>query len=155
ILVYDGLSWSTPLESWDDQMLSPEGSFISDFISWHEMLLFAGSPQIAAERDHFVSCRGFGAWDGAHWSALGSKFYTTGPKYFGTYQGDLVAIGHSVYLGYVGRWDGTEWSQIGTNPPRDGYAAQEYHNELYVAHDYADGPTGGIARWDGATWQSV
>jgi trimeric autotransporter adhesin len=155
ILLYDGVTWSTPLESWDDQMLSPEGGDITDLISWNGKLIFGGAPQMAADHDHFVSCPGIGAWDGTHWSALGSGFFTTTYKYFGTYQGDLVAVGHSGNLGYVARWNGTAWSKFGTNPPRYGYAVQEYHNELYVAHDWVDGLTGGIARWDGVTWQSV
>jgi hypothetical protein len=155
ILLYDGVTWSTPLESWDDQMLSPEGGYISDLISWDGKLIFGGSTQMSADHDHFVSCRGIGAWDGTHWSSLGSSFFSLNPKYFGTYQGDLVAVGNSVALGYVGRWNGTAWSKFGTNPPQYGNAAQEYHNELYVAHDFGDGPTGGIARWDGVTWQSV
>src|SRR5262249_12823895 len=130
---------------------------ISDFTSWNGKLLFAGGPQIAADHDHYVSCRGFGAWDGTHWSALGSKFYTAGPKFFGTYQGNLIAVGRSVNLGYVARWDGSGWTKFGTGPPRNGRAALEYHNDLYVAHadDEPGDPPGGIARWDGAAWQSV
>jgi hypothetical protein len=155
ILLYDGLTWSTPLESWDDQMLSPEGGDITDLISWNGKLIFGGAPQMAADHDHFVFCPGIGAWDGTHWSALGSSFFRTTAKYFGTYQGDLVAVGYSGNLGYVGRWNGTAWSKFGTNPPQYGLAAQEYHNDLYVGHEFEDGPTDGIARWDGVTWQSV
>jgi hypothetical protein len=155
ILFYDGVTWSTPLESWDDQMLSPEGGDISDLISWNGKLIFGGGSQMSADHDHFVSCPGIGAWDGTHWSGLGSSLFGGNDKYFGTDQGDLIAVGHSGNLAYVGRWNGTSWSKFGTNPPRWGYAAQEYHNDLYVAHDFADGPTGGIARWDGVTWQSV
>jgi hypothetical protein len=154
ILFYDGVAWSTPLESWDDQMLSPEGSGISDLISWNGKLIFGG-PQMAADHDHFVSCPGVGAWDGAHWSGLGNIPLRLSDKYFGTYQGDLVASGMTGAVGSVARWNGTAWSGFGTNAPRWGYAVQEFHNDLYVAHDFADGPTGGIAHWDGATWQSV
>jgi hypothetical protein len=155
ILLYDGVTWSTPLESWDDQMLSPEGGDISDLISWNGELVFGGAPKMAADHDHFVFCPGIGAWDGTHWSALGSGHFAYPLTYFGTYQGDLIAVGLSGSLGYVGRWNGTAWSKFGTNPPTYGYAAQEYHHDLYVAHDVIDGPTGGIARWDGVTWQSV
>jgi hypothetical protein len=155
LLLYDGVTWSSPLESWDDQMLSPEGSDITDLVSWNGKLIFGGAPQMAADHDHFVSCPGIGAWDGTHWSALGNGFFTTTYKYFGTYQGDLVAVGHSGNLGYVARWNGTAWSKFGTSPPRYGYAVQEYHNDLYVAHDAYDDPAGGMARWDGATWQPV
>jgi hypothetical protein len=154
IVIYDGHSWSTPLEPWDDQMLSPEGGSIGDLITWNGKLLFGGAPQIAADHDHFVSCRGFCVWDGTHWSALGSKFYTTNPKYFGTYQGDLVAVGTSVNLGYVGRWNGSAWIKTGANPPRFGLAVQEYHSDLYVSY-WANEDPGGIARFDGVTWQSV
>lgn len=155
ILIYDGHSWSTPLEPWDDQMLSPEGGSIGDLFAWNGKLLLGGQPQMAADHDHFVSCRGFCAWDGTHWSALGSNFYTPNPKYFGTYQGDLVAVGTSVNLGYVGRWNGSAWSTIGTPPSRYGDAVQEYHNDLYVAY-WADGlDPQGITRWDGVAWQSL
>ena len=154
IVIYDGQSWSTPLEPWDDQMLSPEGGSIGDLTTWNGKLLFGGEPQIAADHDHFVSCRGFCVWDGTHWSGLGSKFYTTNPKYFGTYQGDLVAVGTSVNLGYVGRWNGSAWIKMGAHPHKYGSAVQEYHSDLYVT-DWANEEPGGIARFDGVTWQSV
>jgi hypothetical protein len=154
IVIHDGQSWSTPLEPWDDQMLSPEGGSIGDLTTWNGKLIFGGEPQIAADHDHFVSCRGFCVWDGTHWSGLGSKFYTVNPKYFGTYQGDLVAVGTSVNLGYVGRWNGSAWIKLGTRPPKDGTAAQQYHSDLYVTSCANEDPDG-IARFDGATWQSV
>ena len=155
LLLYDGVIWSFPIEPWDDQMLSPVGGEVTDLISWGGKLIFGGNPQFAAERDHFVYCPGAGAWDGQHWSSLGGKYLTTTYKFFGTYQGDLITIGHSGLLGYVARWDGTTWSKFGTNPPRWGTDIQEFHGDLYVGHDWVDGPTGGIARWDGASWQSV
>jgi len=155
ILIYDGHSWSTPLEPWDDQMLGPEGGSIGDLVTWNGKLLFGGEPQMAADHDHFVSCRGFCVWDGTHWSGMGSKFYTTNPKYFGTYHGDLVAVGASVNLGYAGRWNGSEWIPIGAIPSKYGNAVQEYHNDLYVTYWTDDLNPRGIARWDGITWQSV
>jgi len=161
IVIHDGLTWSAPLEPWDDQMLSPEGGSVGDLITWNGKLLFGGEPQIAADHDHFVPCSGFCAWDGTHWSAMGTKYYTPNPKFFGTYQGDLVAVGESVQLGYVGRWNGSSWSTIGTigtagmSPPQYGYAAQEFHGDLYVASVAGDRYEGGLARWNGVNWQSL
>jgi hypothetical protein len=52
------------------------------------------------------------------------------------------------------RWNGTSWSGFGTPPFDFGFAAQEYHGDLYVAfEDFVAGD--GIRRWNGSSWSAL
>ncbi|MEQ1831770.1 MAG: hypothetical protein ABL977_01860, partial [Candidatus Eisenbacteria bacterium] len=158
LLIHDGVSWTTPAEPWDDQMLSPVGGSISDMTVWDGKLVLGMSAGISAERDHYVSTFGLGVWDGQHWSMFGQGVFGQ-YRFFGNYQGDLVVVGGTVSIrgttiSRVARWNGTAWSGFGTGAPESGISATEYHGALYVTAE-SDFSYNGIARWDGTSWQNV
>jgi uncharacterized repeat protein (TIGR02543 family) len=115
-----------------------------------------------------VSVNGFGKWDGANWTVLGS-----GPG-LGDYinaivfdkSGNLYAAGDA-YIGGgnngIAKWNGSSWSALGTG--LDGIAGPDNASVMAVAIDssgdlYVGGyfkTAGGvtandIARWDGSSW---
>ncbi len=158
LLIHDGVSWTTPQEPWDEQMLSPVGGSISDMTVWNGKLVLGMTAGISAERDHYVSTFGLGVWDGQHWSMFGQGVFGQ-YRFFGNYQGDLVVVGGTVSIrgttiSRVARWNGTAWSGFGTGAPESGISAIEYHSDLYVTTE-SDFNYNGIARWDGTSWQNV
>jgi len=161
VAIFDGASWSTAMDPWASDMLSPEGAPITDITTWNGQLIVGGSFGEIAERDQYigVNVAGIGSWDGAQWSTLDRGLFAS-TRWFGTYQGDLVATGWGVQaltsvstvVKNVVRWDGSSWSGFGTPPFDFGYAIQEFHGDLYVGHeDQSDG----IRRWNGSTWTTL
>ena len=121
-------------------------------------------------------------WQGGDWVAVGDELDTAGPAAdpvvytFATYQGDLVMGGcfessGATTLDGVARWNGAAWVPIGAgfdslrftcNPSQTWNQLNGIHKLLPVGSDlYAGGSIfegadlNGIARWDGANWNTV
>lgn len=114
-------------------------------------------------------------WDGQEWSALGfgtnDSVHTvcvfddgSGPA---IYAGGVFTVAGGVPVNYVAKWDGVNWSPL-AGP--DGFGLNGPCSDLLVYNDgsgpalYAAGQfsaaggvetRGGIAKWDGVTWQPL
>ena len=156
ILLYDGAQWSTIGEPWDAAMSGPGPGDVTDMRAWGGQLIVAGMFGLVADLDHFDEDPGIAAWDGTHWSALGSGLGGT-QIWLGEYQGDLIAAGWLTAVRPTGsiqkvaRWNGTTWSAIGTGAPDFATSIQQFRTDLFIGS--TDIP--GIFRWNGSTWSAV
>ena len=113
-------------------------------------------------------------WDGASWSALGSRVrggFVSGVGVFEEGSGPAlfaaasIAIAGGVSVNHVARWNGTSWSAVGSGFFLNNtvYALAVYDDgsgaALYVGGAFtlpSGWPTmGRIARWNGTSWSQV
>lgn len=156
IAVYDGVRWSTVSIPWGPGMSGPTIWPIDDMRSWGGKLIVTGPFSILADQDHWVTHRGISAWDGAHWSPLGSGLIGES-VWLGEYGGDLIAFGyHLSVLGTtiqnVARWNGTTWSAVGNTTASYIRSSASFTGDLYVGSDF--GPPA-LSRWNGTTWTEI
>ena len=154
ILLYDGTQWSTLGEAWDGSQRGPGPGDITDMRAWGGSLVVAGQFGLVSDQDHYAMNPGIVAWDGTHWSGLGSGLFGT-QIWLGEYQGDLIAAGwltevrSDFSLQRVVRWNGLTWSGFGTGAPDFATSIQQFGNDLYIGSDY------GLYKWNGTAWSNV
>jgi hypothetical protein len=154
ILVYDGVQWSTVSLPWGPGMTGPTIWPINDMRSWGGKLIVSGGFFLLADQDHWLATRGISAWDGAHWSPLGSGLRAQS-IWLGEYGGDLVAFGYDMSvqgaaIQNVARWNGSTWSALGSNAPNFLRSSTSFLGDLYVGSDFY-----GLSRWNGTAWTQV
>lgn len=153
IATYDGAQWGTVQEEWRPGMFGTMRP-LNDMRSWGGKLIVTGTFAIVAEQDHWVLSPFLAAWDGTHWSQLGSIVYGS-HNMLGEYEGDLIVAGSSLSVGPqisgAARWNGVSWSGFGTGPPwyLGVESIAEFQNQLYLGADE------GLWHWNHSTWSSV
>jgi trimeric autotransporter adhesin len=115
-----------------------------------------------------VQVNNIARWDGTHWSGFGDGIDGQ-VNALSVFQGELVAAGSftsadGVPAQGIARWNGQAWSALGEGLQDDsgyyGYvtALTSHDDDLIAGGDFsvAGGtPVHSIARWNGATWDSV
>lgn len=105
------------------------------------------------------------AWDGEHWSALGSG---VGGEF--ALVTEMEIEGNNLYIagGFdsvgdiaaknIAMWDGTQWNSLGSGSNRQINCLAVYNNQIYAGGSFDS--IGGtrikyIAKWDGVNWSSL
>jgi len=160
ILTWDGTTFGSVQQPWDDRMRSPTLGGISDLSVWGGNLLAAGKLSMTADLDHLVLTRRVAAWDGAHWQGLGAGFQSPFSTLLGEWNGQPVAAGFDTgplvgsSTGVV-RWDGANWVGVGSVGGVAPLALGSFQGELLLGDQASQPGLQGVARWTGSSWEPL
>ncbi len=179
---WDGQAWSS-LSGGVSHTSTPVGVYALEVFEEGDLpRLFVGGSFTSAGGKPIAA---LARWDGAAWSAVGqglagANTFRTAVFGLGTAEAPETPGEHRLYVGgnfnsaggeyalNVAAWDGAAWSAIGGGLSRNAYAFASFDDgrgpAIYVAGNFASAysstvgealEVNGVARWDGASWQSL